>query len=343
MNQKHLLIIYTGGTIGMQHSDQGFQPGKGFEQQVARALNLYPQDSLPRYTFLELDRLIDSASIQPSDWQSLAILLREHWAVYDGFVILHGTDTMAYTASALSFMLADQDKAVVLTGAQIPLRSERSDGLNNLLTSMRFAAQNEISEVCICFDGRLLRGNRSSKVSSMAMTAFDSPNYPNLGQAGIDLRLNQPYLLTGSQPTFQIKGLIPDAVSLVHFYPGISPRSIRAMAQDARALILLTYGAGNLPDSDPELIAVLHGLSQAGKILVNISQCSHGGIKQGAYAAGSELNRMGAISGQDMTLEAAFTKLHVLLAQGYDRQQVQQLIQQDLRGEITVPAQGVKA
>lgn len=342
MNQKHLLIIYTGGTIGMQCSDQGFQPGKGFEQQVARALNLYPQDNLPRYTFLELDRLIDSASIQPSDWQSLAILLREHWLAYDGFVILHGTDTMAYTASALSFMLDGQDKAVILTGSQIPLRSERSDGLNNLLTSMRFAARNEISEVCICFDGRLLRGNRSSKVSSMAMTAFDSPNHPNLGQAGIDLHLNQPYLLTGKPAVFHAPDFIPVAVSLVHLYPGISARNIRAMAQDARALVLLTYGAGNLPDSDSELIAVLHELNQDGMIMVNISQCSHGGVKQGAYAAGSELNRMGAVSGQDMTLEAAFTKLHVLLAQGYDRQQVQQLIQQNLRGEITVPAEDVK-
>ncbi|MFG1487947.1 asparaginase [Oceanospirillum sp. HFRX-1_2] len=335
MTQKHLLIIYTGGTIGMQPSEQGFQPGKGFENQVAHALKQTPLRNLPHYTFLELDKLIDSSGIQPSDWQSLADLLRQHWADYDGFIILHGTDTMAYTASALSFMLQGQDKAVILTGSQIPLQSERSDGLNNLLISMQFAASDELNEVCIFFHDRLLRGNRSSKVSSTALAAFDSPNHPELGLAGIDLQLNQAYLQRGRKPSFCIPALNSNSVSLVHLFPGISAHAVQSMAQGVQAMILLTYGAGNLPDSNPDLIAVLHELSKAGLIIINVSQCLHGSVKQGAYAAGSALDRIGAISGQDMTLEAAFTKLHILLAQGYDKQQVKSLFQQNLCGEMT--------
>ncbi|MDO6564328.1 type I asparaginase [Amphritea sp. 1_MG-2023] len=310
-----ILVIYAGGTIGMQASETGYVPAAGFEQRLRDQLGARVAQ-LPTFDMLELQQLIDSANLQPHHWTELANIIVQHWQQYDGFVLLHGTDTMAYSASMLSFMLQGMDKPVIVTGSQIPLAALRNDALDNLLTALTFAAEAAIAEVCICFNGRLLRGNRATKVKSAALNAFDSPNDDYLAQVGINITLHAERLLPAGSAHFSIPELASEAVVVLPIYPGLSAHTARAILSDnvVRGCVLHTYGAGNPPDANVELMMLLQEAIERGVSIVNVTQCLQGEVSQGAYATGATLNRIGVIPGGDLTLEAAFTKLHYLIA-----------------------------
>ncbi len=331
---RRVLVIYTGGTIGMVPSADGYVPEPGFE---ARLRALLGERELPPFDLLEYDRLLDSASLVPADWERIAQTLQAHWDQYAGFVVLHGTDTMAYTASALSFMLPQQDKPVILTGSQIPLSQLRNDAVDNLVTTLLLASQPGLAEVCIYFNRRLLRGNRARKVKSSGLDAFDSPNFPRLGQAGIEINLRQELLLPPEPVRFDIRRYDPEAVVMLGVFPGMPARLVReALAPEAvKALVLMTYGVGNPPEAESGLLDELARAGERGQVVLNLTQCHQGAVSQGAYATGALLNRVGVVPGLDLTPEAAFAKLHHLVAQGLDADQVRQALAGSLRGECT--------
>ncbi|MGF2685186.1 type I asparaginase [Marinobacter sp. DUT-3] len=332
MNRK-LLVVYTGGTIGMVASGKGYVPSPDFRGRLQRHLDL------PGLDVIELDRLIDSANLTPSDWTGIARVLESHWNSYDGFVVLHGTDTMAYTASALSYMLCGCDKPVILTGAQIPLDQDRSDALDNVTTALAMAAMPHLREVCIYFRNRLLRGNRARKISTNGLCAFDSPNAPWLGDAGIEIRLRDEWLLPPGLPDFHIPEFDNRAVATLTLYPGIPAELIQATLglPGLQSLIIHSYGAGNPPDANPALIQALeHGVNQ-GFTILNITQCLQGKVSQNAYATGAALDRIGVIPGSDLTPEAAFAKLHYLLATGHKGQELRNGLMQPLCGDSGKP------
>lgn len=333
---SRVLVIYTGGTFGMQASTEGLQPSAGIGERLKRVTA--ELDDLPDYEVEELDHLIDSSNLRPADWQVMAARLMARWEAFDGFVLIHGTDTMAYSASALSFLLAGINKPVILTGSQIPLGQVRNDATANFVASLQWAADKRISEVCIAFGNRLLRGNRARKLASMAFTAFDSPNLPHLGTVGIRRELLNETLLTPDEPAFVAPDFEPLAVAQLLLYPGIGASQVKAILDEPRlkAVVLLSYGAGNPPDADAELMAVLEAAISRGVVIVNVTQCLTGGVAQGAYASAAKLNQMGVIPGADMTAESAFAKLHCLLAQGVEGEALKALMQQSLAGELTL-------
>ncbi|MEH6629078.1 MAG: asparaginase [Motiliproteus sp.] len=333
--KKRILILYTGGTIGMEPSEQGYVPVAGFDRLLQKLLRSRAAQQLPDYEVLEFDNLIDSANLVPADWTLIATKIEQHWADYDGFIVLHGTDTMAYTASALSFMLKGTDKPVILTGSQIPLAELRNDALDNLVTALFLAGNYPIPEVCIYFNGRLLRGNRSCKLKSMGFDAFDSPNFPWLGQVGIHIDLHENLLLEKSDPEFYIREFNPSAVCIMPIYPGIPARILdRVLDQhDVRGLILQSYGVGNPPDANQKFISTLEQASARGVVVLNITQCLQGPVNQGAYATGATLNRIGVVPGSDLTLEAAFAKMHFLISQNLESDSIRSELQHSLCGE----------
>ncbi|MBY4677715.1 asparaginase [Marinobacterium arenosum] len=333
--KRRILILYTGGTIGMQPSEQGYVPVTGFHELLQQQLHSKTSQQLPEFELLELDQLIDSANLVPQHWLQIAGLLQQHWQQYDGFIVLHGTDTMAYTASALSFMLQGLDKPVILTGSQIPLVELRNDALDNLITALLLAGNYQIPEVCIYFNGRLLRGNRSTKLKSTGFDAFDSPNFPWLGQVGIHIELHGNLLLEPGLRQFLLPAFDAEAVVMLQLYPGIPARVVDALLDSpkVKGLILQSYGVGNVPDANEALVDSLAKASDRGVVVLNITQCLQGRVSQGAYATGSVLNRIGVVAGQDLTPEAAFAKLHFLLASGLTPEQVREQLAQPLCGE----------
>lgn len=332
-----LLILHTGGTIGMQPSPQGYVPAAGFFERLARHLKGQAPDTLPAYRLIELAPLIDSADSAPADWNRIVAALAEHWREYDAFIVLHGTDTLAYTASALSFMLGPLDKPVLLTGAQIPLGEPRSDAVNNLSTALLMAADPAIPrEVCIVFHDRLLRGNRARKVRSQGFDAFDSPDAPWLGEGGIHLNLHGHRALPLGTPDFTQRHFASGAVAMLLVHPGLSISLLDAVLADPalKGLVLLTYGVGNPPGLDGALIDRLTQAGQAGIAILNVSQCQQGRVVQGTYATGAALQAAGVIAGQDLTPEAALTKLQVLIADGLQGEALRSALATPLRGEM---------
>ena len=335
--KKRILIHYTGGTIGMEPYEQGYVPVAGFDRLLQTYLHKRATQLLPDYEVLEFDRLIDSSNLVPADWTLIAREIEQRWSDYDGFIILHGTDTMAYTASALSFMLKGIDKPVILTGSQIPLAELRNDALDNLVTAMILAGNYSIPEVCIYFNGRLLRGNRSYKRKSTGFDAFDSPNFPWLGQVGIHIDLNENLLLEPRDPDFDIPELNPGAVCIMPIYPGIPVRVLESVLDhsEVKGLILQSYGVGNPPDANQQLINALEQASARGVAILNITQCLQGQVNQGAYATGTTLNRIGVVPGSDLTLEAAFAKMHFLVSGNLSADIVRSELQRPFCGELS--------
>ncbi|MCG8517784.1 MAG: type I asparaginase [Pseudomonadales bacterium] len=329
-----VLVLYTGGTIGMVPSEQGYVPCPGFDGRLREELGERAAE-LPEYDLVEFDQLIDSANLTPSHWTHIVRMLEKRWHEYDGFVVLHGTDTMAYTASALSFLLRGCDRPVIITGSQIPLSQLRNDGVDNLVTALLLAADRRITEVCVCFNGRLLRGNRVRKVRTSGFDAFDSPNAPWLGQVGIDIELQEDLLLPPGTPDFLQPDFDPAAVVMLPVFPGMPARLLEAAwnAPGVRGLVLQSYGVGNPPDADEAWMASLERACNQGVTVINISQCQQGAVCQGVYATGAALNRLGVVAGADLTPEAAFAKLHVLLTQHREPQAVRQALAQVLCGE----------
>ncbi|MBW7470907.1 asparaginase [Marinobacter sp. M216] len=333
---RRILVLYTGGTIGMVASQGAYVPGADFGARLGRYLR-ERLDDLPDYDVVELERLIDSANITPEDWTIIARTLVDYWHQYDGFVLLHGTDTMAATASALSYMLGSCDKPVILTGSQLPLEQARTDAIENLVNSLVFAACADVSEVCICFRSKLIRGNRARKLKTSELDAFDSPNAPLLGRCGIGLELRRDLLLPAGQPNVQIPELDHRSVAVLTLFPGISSALVDAALAlpQLKGLIILTYGAGNVPDADTALINVLAAAIDRGIAIVNVSQCPAGRVAQKTYASGAVLDRIGVIPGADLTPEAAFAKLHVLLATGHSGRALQESLQSPLQGDCS--------
>jgi L-asparaginase len=347
-----VLVIYTGGTIGSWPRDpqiplSPLKPTTDIKK-VMGMLPFYDSNAnllrlenalVPVDTF-SLDEPIDSARIQVCDWQNLAQLIYTRYTSYSGFVILHGTDTLAYTASALSFMLPGLNKPVVLTGAQRPIGQSRSDAVQNLMTAIEIAAQEylghqPIPEVTVFFGDRLLRGNRSTKVSSRSYAAFVSPCFPSLAKAGVQLQIRRELVLKPPSDGLSILNRIDPNLVCFDLFPGMNFSFMQHICQTPglRGIILKSFGSGNTPETQ-EFLEAIANATRAGKIVVNVSQCLEAQVMMGKYESSARLQELGVISAHDMTFEAALTKLFVLLGQNDDITCVKELFGQEIAGEM---------
>lgn len=338
MPRARLLIIYTGGTFGMTHDKDGTLIPFDFAS-ILEHLPTVKNLGLA-FSVFSFENPIDSSNVQPDHWQLIGQLIYEQYESHDGFVILHGTDTMAYTASALSFMLENLNKPVILTGAQLPISDPRSDARENLITSLEIASAMHngkavIPEVCIYFDYQLLRGNRSKKVESMQFDAFDSGNYPALAKAGVKIDYNFTAIRKPGNLSLKLHTKFETNITVLKLFPGIAKQVVQSALAipGLKAVILETYGSGNAPTLD-WLLEELRGAIKRGILVLNISQCPGGMVIQGKYATSQELERMGVVSGADMTIEAAVTKLMILLGQ-FNQADARGLIQSNKAGELT--------
>ncbi|MFT4995286.1 MAG: L-asparaginase [Paraglaciecola sp.] len=333
--KKHIYVAYTGGTIGMRPSAQGFVPAAGFLSQTLANMPEFHRSEMPNFTIHEYDTLIDSSDMSPSDWQFIADDIYQNYHDYDGFIILHGTDTMSYTASALSFMLENLGKPVIVTGSQIPLAQLRSDGQENLLNALYLAANYPIPEVTLFFSNQLFRGNRSRKVDADGFNAFDSPNFPPLLTAGINIEVHTDNVGIKTENKLHISNISAQPIGVVTLYPGISTDVIRnTLQQPVKALILLSFGVGNAPQN-PLFLAELKQAAEQDIVIVNCTQCLRGKVNMTGYANGHALREVGVISGEDMTPEAALAKLHYLLSKNLSISQLKQHLVANLRGELS--------
>ena len=336
---KHVYIAHTGGTIGMKKTAAGYAPARGYLQKQMKRLPELKSGIMPAYEIHEYDPLQDSSNLTPEDWLKIADDIVAHYDQYDGFVVLHGTDTMAYTSSALPFMLKGLHKPVIITGAQIPLCEIRNDARENLITAMLIAANFAIPEVCLCFGSKLLRGNRAIKVDAEGFEAFTSPNFPALGSVGIEIKVNWDLVLPPaktSEPVV-VRPMSASRVAVLRLFPGISADIVRnVLHPPIKGLVLETYGIGNGPQ-DPELIKALTTASERGIVIINCTQCIKGSVNMEDYATGSALAQSGVISGFDMTVEAALAKLAYLFSRNLPPEVVKEKMQTDLRGELSRP------
>lgn len=337
-----VLLIYTGGTIGMGHNpDTGALEPLNFDH----LLSNFPEFALlpTEVDTYQFTPPIDSSDMSLRRWAQLVRIIADNYETYDGFVVLHGTDTMAYTASALSFMLENLTKPVILTGSQLPIGQLRTDGKENLLTSIELAAafgedgRPMVPEVCIYFSGRLLRGNRSTKESADGFNAFNSFNYPHLCEAGVEFQFNPHYILKPdySKPMIPHMSMDPNVV-VFSLFPGIQENVVRHMleAPELRGIVMRSFGSGNAPQK-PWLMRLLKDATQRGVTVVNISQCVAGFVKMGRYDTGFQLQDAGVVSGGDSTVESAITKLMFLQAHYKDVRAIRSLMGRSICGEIT--------
>ncbi|VFP79472.1 asparaginase [Candidatus Erwinia haradaeae] len=336
MQKKNIYVAYTGGTIGMKQSRNGFIPVSGYLQnQLLNTLEFH-REEMPYFVLHEYQPLIDSADMTPNDWQSIANDIRRNYHAYDGFVILHGTDTMAFTASALSFILENLSKPVIITGSQIPLEQMRSDGHQNLLNALFIAARHPIHEVTLFFNNVLYRGNRTTKVHANGLNAFASPNLSPLLEVGTNIKcLNTPPAPLGIGELI-VHQITPQEIGLLTIYPGMSSTLVRNfMKHPIKALIIRSYGIGNAPQNK-EFLKVVEEATQCGILVVNLTQCMSGKINMRGYTTGHALKNIGVVSGSDLTVEAALTKLYYLLSQNLSIHDMRNIMQKNLRGELTL-------
>lgn len=332
-----VLIINTGGTIGMKKTRDGYKPVEGFLRQALCEIDDMKRSGFPEWELYEMSPLLDSSNMTVAEWNSIARVIFDSYEDYSGFVVLHGTDTMSYTASALSFILGGLDKPVILTGSQIPLSEIRSDGRDNLVTSVLIAAEGVAREVCLYFSGRLLRGNRSMKMSADGLVAFDSPNYPHLAEVGITVRYNQGALMkrkVGTGITYRPFSAVP--IGVLKIFPGIQFGLFEEiLTERLSGIVLETFGAGNIPMGGDELLPIIKKAFDAGSVITVCSQCPGGTVSLGAYETSSRLKGAGAVSGKDMTTESAVAKLYHLFSLGLSKGEIKRQMEKNLAGELT--------
>ena len=340
--RSRVLMIYTGGTIGMvEDVDSKALHPFDFSQITEEIPELNKLDC--DITSIAFEKPIDSSDVSTKDWNKLAEIIESNYEVFDGFVILHGTDTMAYTASALSFMLEGLNKPVVLTGSQLPIGVLRTDGKENLLSAIEIAsAKNEagfpmVGEVAIYFEYKLLRGNRAQKTSTMHFDAFESPNFRDLAEAGVNIEYKNHHIPPFGNGDLKIVRLSEQGIFILPVFPGMSEDQVSAVLKSKRnwAILLITFGAGNVPQL-PWFVGGLKSAIEEGKVIVNITQCSKGKVNMSLYKNGRVLKDMGIVSGSDMTTEAALTKLMYLKEKDFTLKELKNQFEISLRGELTL-------
>ncbi|MBQ7774185.1 MAG: type I asparaginase [Bacteroidales bacterium] len=341
---RSILLIYTGGTIGMkQDPDTLALKPFNFNQILEEVPELRKFGCrIDTYSF---DPVIDSSDVQPAFWVKLTSLIRENYEKYDGFVVLHGTDTMSYTASALSFMFENLAKPVVLTGSQLPIGMLRTDGKENLISSIEIASavgpdgHPMVPEVCIYFESQLYRGNRTTKYNAENFRAFRSANYPVLADVGIHIKYNTSlirYPLDWNAP-LHVSQSLDTNVAVLKIFPGITPAVVDAVLnmEGLRGVVLETFGSGNAPTAE-WFVGRIKDAVRRGLVVLNVTQCHAGKVDMDAYATGVALKREGVLSGFDSTTEAALTKMFFVFGQSRGNDKVNKLLQSNLRGEITI-------
>lgn len=343
LKNTSVLLIYTGGTIGMiENAKTGALENYDFEQLQKQV------PELKKFKFkidsCQLEPPVDSSDMEPSMWTELVRMIHENYDRYDGFVILHGTDTMSYTASALSFMLEDLTKPVILTGSQLPIGMVRTDGKENLLTSIEIAAANVkgrpmVPEVCVFFENHLLRGNRTTKFNAEDFNAFSSFNYPSLAHVGIHIKYETAVIHYTSELDLPLKPhfLMDTNVAVLKLFPGIQENVVAGILNipGLKAVVLETYGSGNAPRKE-WFIRMIREAVDRGIVIVNISQCYAGTVEMHRYETGRQLLETGVISGYDSTTESALTKLMFLLGHSLSPDEIRKKMNQSLSGEITL-------
>jgi L-asparaginase len=339
-SKSKILLIYTGGTIGMR---------KDFETGALKAFNFSKLlHNIPELKLLDceietfsFETPIDSSNMNPENWAEIARTIENNYANFDGFVVLHGSDTMSYSASALSFMLENLSKPVIFTGSQLPIGDLRTDAKENLITAIQIASLQEngkplIKEVCLYFEYKLYRGNRTTKINAEHFRAFISPNYPFLVESGVHLKINSElFWPTQKESQLKVHDHLDNNVAIIKMFPGISEAVLSAILniENLKGIVLETYGAGNAPTEEWFLNFLQKAISK-GVYVVNVTQCSIGSVSMGHYETSTSMKKLGIISGKDITTEAAITKLMYLLGQDIAQKDFKTMFETPLRGEM---------
>lgn len=339
-SRPNILLIYTGGTIGMvRDTNTGALVAFDFSDLLLHIPELKQLDC--NIQSVSFEKPIDSSNMDPEKWVRMAEMVEQHYNDYDGFIILHGSDTMSYSASALSFMLENLQKPVILTGSQLPIGDLRTDAKENLITAIQIASLREagkpvVREVCLYFEYKLYRGNRSTKISAEHFNAFTSPNYPALAESGVHLRVSNESLLTQNNGNFKVHKAIDSNVVILKIFPGINNKVLSAIISipGLKGLVLETYGSGNAP-SEEWFISILKKAIADGLHVANVTQCSGGSVNMGSYETSTQLKEIGVISGADITTEAAITKMMYLLGQNTSHSDFKADFEKSLRGELS--------